>query len=135
MIVRRLKTISQMLNKPKSANNSHSIVRGIRPASRCSSCMISCTLEFQKMVYLTDGLSMYGRSTIIVSTSLKIVTEEGLSGLTLKFHCPPSSIWEPNGNTGEIKAAMKGLATLPQKADGSGQVSSLTGTPQRMDRL
>ena len=27
------------------------------------------------------------------------------------------------------------MATLPQKADGLGQVSSLTGTPQRKDRI
>ena len=29
----------------------------------------------------------------------------------------------------------KELATLPQKADGSGQVTSLTGTSQRTDRI
>ena len=44
-------------------------------------------------------------------------------------HCPPSSEWGPGGNTEEIKAVRKKeLATLPQKADGPGQVSSLTGT-------
>ena len=36
-------------------------------------------------------------------------------------------------NTGEIKAARKGTGHPPRKADGSGQVSSLTGTPQHTD--
>ena len=43
-------------------------------------------------------------------------------------HCPPSSKWGPRGNTGEIKAARKGIVTVPYNADGPGQVSSLTGT-------
>ena len=56
------------------------------------------------------------------------------NGWTLA-HCPPSSEWGPGGNTGEIKAARKGTGHPTSKADGSGQVSSLTGTPQRTDRI
>ena len=46
-------------------------------------------------------------------------------------HCSPSSTWVPNGNTGEIKAARKGTGHPNSHADGSGLVSSLTGTPLR----
>ena len=56
------------------------------------------------------------------------------NGWTLA-HCPPSSEWGPGGNTGEIKAARKGTGHPTSKADCSGQVSSLTGTPQRTDRI
>ena len=51
----------------------------------------------------------------------------------LPARCPPSS--EPGGNTGEIKAARKETGHPTSKADGSGQVSSLTGTPQCTDRI
>ena len=37
----------------------------------------------------------------------------------------------PGGNTGEIKEARKGIGHLTSHADGSGYVSSLTGTPLR----
>ena len=39
------------------------------------------------------------------------------------------------GNTGEIKAARKGTVNLPHNANGLVQVSSLTGTPQRTNRI
>ena len=41
---------------------------------------------------------------------------------------PTANGWVPGGNTGEIKEARKGMATLPHKADGPGQVSYLIGT-------
>ena len=46
-------------------------------------------------------------------------------------HCSLSSEWEPGGNTGEIKAARKGTGHPTLHIDGSGLVSSLTGTPLR----
>ena len=56
------------------------------------------------------------------------------NGWTLA-QCPPSNEWGPGGNTGEIKAARKGTGHPTSKADGSGQVSSLTGTPQHTNRI
>ena len=47
-------------------------------------------------------------------------------------HCSPSSKWVPGGNTGEIKAARKGIGHPTLHANGSGYVSSLTGTPLRI---
>ena len=44
-------------------------------------------------------------------------------------HCSPSSEWLPGCNNGEIKAARKGTGHPTPHADGSGQVSSLIGTP------
>ena len=49
-------------------------------------------------------------------------------------HSPPSGEWGPGGNTGEINAVRKGTAK-PHKADGPGQVSSLTGTSQHTDHI
>ena len=47
-------------------------------------------------------------------------------GWTLAY-CAPSSEWGPDGNIGRQRRRGKELATLLHKADGAGQVSSLTG--------
>ena len=44
-------------------------------------------------------------------------------------HCSPSSKWVPGGNTGEINAVKKGTGHPTSHADGSGNASSLAGTP------
>ena len=48
-------------------------------------------------------------------------------------HCSTSSEWVPGGHTGEIKAARRGTGHPTSHADGSGEVSSQTGTPLRME--
>ena len=54
-------------------------------------------------------------------------------GRSLTVH--PAANGDPVETLGRKRRRGKELATLPQKADGSGQVSSLTGTPQRTDRI
>ena len=51
-------------------------------------------------------------------------------------HCPPCSKWGPGSSTGEIAYTLPYKPTLPyNKANGSGQVSSLTITPQCIDHI
>ena len=51
--------------------------------------------------------------------------------LNARSCCSPSSKWAPGGNTEEIKAARKGTGHPTSHTGGSGEVSSLTGTPLR----
>ena len=52
---------------------------------------------------------------------------DALTERSLTAH--PAAKWVLSGNTGEIKAARKGTGHPTSHADGSGEVSSLTGTP------
>ena len=47
----------------------------------------------------------------------------------------PSSKWVPGGNTGEIKAARKGTGHSASQSRWLSTSVSLTGTPQRTDRI
>ena len=76
----------------------------------------------------------YGPSHLPTVAKTTVRDPPRANGRTLA-HCPPSSEWGPVGDTREIKAARRGTGHPTSKADGSRQRSSLTGTPQRTDRI